>query len=190
MVVALPQRDQLADDAAHHFLARLELARPAAAGHLQDLPLRLIEHIVQRAAGIKALLGDLLRRLDQPAQVIAFLDDIDVIDAVGAGDRAVTQLDDIVRPAGQRKLFRIIEPGDQRRDIDVLPELAQIHHAAIDAAMHIEVELIRLQILIHRDVHHGRIDQHGAENRLFRLGAVRQLSCHVSSLPFISCSLR
>ena len=165
-LAALQQRidrsERLLDDLLHAH----EAAADALLGELQDGGFGVVENFFGGIALVGGAGDGGIGGVNQSAQQRFVADNLDVVlDAGPVGD-AIDQAGDVADIADRFEFLVPVELLDQRDHVDRPGGLGQIHHARINAAVGVEREVFRLEMLGSLVV--GKIvQQDGAEDGTF-----------------------
>ena len=136
---------------AERFFDDLLHAHEAAAdplfGKLEDCSFSVIQDFFSGIALIRGARNGGVGGVNQPAQQRLVADDLYVVLDARTVRNAVDQSGDVADVANRLQFLALIEFFDQRNHVDRSRGLGQIDHAGEDAAMRIEREVLRLQML-------------------------------------------
>ena len=169
-LAALQQRIDRAERILDDLLNAQEAAPDALFRELEDGRFGVVENFFGRIGLIGCARNRSVGGVNQPAQQRLVADNLDVMLDAGPVGNAIQQRRNIRHVADGLQFFVPVQLFDQRDDVDRPRRLGQIDHARINAAMRIEREIFRPQML--RGLVVGKIvEQDRAENGALGLHA-------------------
>jgi hypothetical protein len=154
----------------------LELAEPgrdAPVRDLEQLGLRAVDGLLDLGGVLVADPRDLARGADEVPQDRLALDDPGVLDGMDRGRRLVRQLRQVRPAADLLEVLAALEGLGDRDKVNGLAPLEELEHRAIDRAMGLPVEVLRLEEFGDLDDRLA-VDQDRAEDGLLGLETVRR----------------
>jgi hypothetical protein len=155
------------------FLHAHETAADAFFRELKDGGLDVVENFLGGVALVGGARNRGIGSVDQSAQQRFIANNLDVVLDAGPVGYAIHQAGDVTHIADGLEFLVAVEFLDQGDHVDRPGRLGQVHHAGVNAAMRIEREIFRLEVLsclVVRKI----IQQDGAENGAFGFHVCRE----------------